>query len=148
MNKQVSATKIYITYTSMTIYHLFYDFFQKPLCISLNYFNHHERFKTNANVKLTKSSQPLRYGIYFIVRRALKLITEQLQYGIYCIEIVVLKIWATTIFITNINQLHEIGKDLEWRTTYLEAASLPVKLLYEVRGRRSRARHLVLDLES
>ena len=61
----------------MTIYHLFYDFFQKPLCISLNYFNHHGRFKTNANVKLTKSSQPLRYGIYCIVRRALKLITEQ-----------------------------------------------------------------------
>ena len=50
--------------------------------------------------------------------------------------------YLTTIFITNINQLHEIGKDLEWRTTYLEAASLPVKLLYEVRGRRSRACHL------
>ena len=97
MNKQVSATKIYITYTNITIYHLFYDFFQKPLCISLNYFNHHERFKTNANVKLTKSSQPLRYRIYCIVRRALKLITEQLQYGIYCIAIVVLKLWATTI---------------------------------------------------
>ena len=94
MNKQVSATKIYITYTNMTIYHLFYDFFQKPICISLNYFNHHGRFKTNANVKLTKSSQPLRYGIYCIVRRALKLITEQLQYGIYCIEIVVLKLWG------------------------------------------------------
>ena len=97
MNKQVSATKIYITYTNITIYHLFYDFFQKPLCISLSYFNHHGRFKTNANVKLTKSSQPLRYGIYCIVRRALKLITEQLQYGIYCIAIVVLKLWATTI---------------------------------------------------
>ena len=87
MNKQVSATKIYITYTNITIYHLFYDFFQKPLCISLSYFNHHGRFKTNAIVKLTKSSQPLRYGIYCIVRRALKLITEQLQYGIYCIAI-------------------------------------------------------------
>ena len=33
--------------------------------------------------------------------------------------------YLTTIFITNINQLHEIGKDLKWRTTYLEAASLP-----------------------
>ena len=95
MNKQVSAKRIYITYTNMTIYHLFYDFYQKPLCISFNYFNHHGRFKTNANVKLTKSSQPLRYGIYCIARRALKLITEQLQYGIYCIAIVVLKLWAT-----------------------------------------------------
>ena len=37
------------------------------------------------------------------------------------------------------NQLHEIGKDLKWRTTYLESASLPVKHLYEARGRRSRA---------
>ena len=96
MNKQVSATKIYITYTNITIYHLFYDFYQKPLCISLNFFNHHGRFKTNTNVKLTKLSQPLRYGIYYIVRRALKLITEQLQYGIYCIAIVVLKLWVTT----------------------------------------------------
>ena len=96
MNKQVSTTKVYITYTNITIYHLFYDFFQKPLRISLNYFNHHGRFKTNANVKLTKSSQPLCYGIYCIVRRALKLITEQLQYEIYCIAIVVLKLWATT----------------------------------------------------
>ena len=96
MNKQVSATKIYITYTNTTIYHLFYDFFQKPLCISFNYFNHHRRFKTNANVKLTKSSQALRYGIYYIARRALKLITEKLQYGIYYIAIVVLKLLATT----------------------------------------------------
>ena len=47
-------------------------------------------------MKLTKSSQPLRYGIYSIARRALKLITKQLQYGIYCIAIVVLKLWATT----------------------------------------------------
>ena len=90
-------------------------------------------------MKLTKSSQPLRYGIYCIARRALKLITEQLQYGIYCIAIVVLKLWATTIFITNINHLHKIGKDLKWRTTYLESASLPVKRFYEARGRRSRA---------
>ena len=37
------------------------------------------------------------------------------------------------------NQLHEIGKDLQWRTTYLESASLPVKRLYEARGRRSHA---------
>ena len=44
-------------------------------------------------------------------------------------------------FITNINQLHEIGKDLKWRTTYLESASLPVTRLYEARGRRSRAHH-------
>ena len=95
MNKQVSATKIYITYTNKTIYHLFYDFFQQPICISLNCFNHYGRFKTNANVKLSKSSQPLRYGIYCIIRRALKLITEQLQYGIYCIKIVVLKLWET-----------------------------------------------------
>ena len=34
--------------------------------------------------------------------------------------------YLTTIFITNINKLYEIGKDLKWRTTYLEAASLPV----------------------
>ena len=47
--------------------------------------------------------------------------------------------FLTTIFITNINHLHKIGKDLKWRTTYLESASLPVKRLYEARGRRSRA---------
>ena len=80
----------------MTIHHSFYSFCQNPLCISFNYFYHHGRFKTNANVKLTKSLQPLRYEIYCIARRALKLITEQLQYGIYCIVIVVLKLWATT----------------------------------------------------
>ena len=96
MNKQVSATKIYIINANMTVYHLLYNFCQNPLCISFNYFNHHGRFKTNSNVKLTKSLQPLRYGIYCIARRALKLITENLQYGIYCIAIVVLKLWATT----------------------------------------------------
>ena len=47
--------------------------------------------------------------------------------------------FLTTIFITNINHLHKIGKDLKWRTTYLESTSLPVKRLYEARGRRSRA---------
>ena len=47
--------------------------------------------------------------------------------------------YLTTIFITNINHLHEIGKDLKWRTTYLESVSLPVKRLYEARGRRFRA---------
>ena len=50
--------------------------------------------------------------------------------------------YLTTIFTTNINQLHKIGKNLNWRTTYLEDASLPVKLLYEACGRRSRALHL------
>ena len=33
-------------------------------------------------MKLIKSLQPLSYGIYCIARRALNLITEQLQYGI------------------------------------------------------------------
>ena len=47
--------------------------------------------------------------------------------------------YLTTIFVTNINHLHKIGKDLKWRTTYLESASLPVKRLYEARGRHSRA---------
>ena len=47
--------------------------------------------------------------------------------------------YLTTIFVTNINHLHKIGKDLKWRTTYLESASLPVKRLYEACGRRSRA---------
>ena len=47
--------------------------------------------------------------------------------------------FLTTIFITNINHLHKIGKDLKWGTTYLESASLPVKRLYVARGRRSRA---------
>ena len=47
--------------------------------------------------------------------------------------------FLTTMFITNINHLHKIGKDLKWRTTYFESASLPVKRLYEARGRRSRA---------
>ena len=47
--------------------------------------------------------------------------------------------YLTTIFVTNINHLHKIGKELKWRTTYLEFASLPVKRLYEACGRRSRA---------
>ena len=47
-------------------------------------------------MKLIKSLQPLRYGIYCIARRALNIFTEQLQYGIYCIVIVVLELWATT----------------------------------------------------
>ena len=47
--------------------------------------------------------------------------------------------YLTTIFVTNINHLHKIGKDLKWRTTYLESASLPIKRLYEARERRSRA---------
>ena len=47
--------------------------------------------------------------------------------------------FLTTIFVTDINHLYKIGKDLKWRTTYLESASLLVKRLYEARGRRSRA---------
>ena len=33
--------------------------------------------------------------------------------------------YLTTMFITKINQLHEIGKDLKWRTTYLNPRHSP-----------------------
>ena len=55
--------------------------------------------------------------------------------------------YLTTMFITKINQLHEIGKDLKWRTTYLYPRHSPSSVstrLVDVAsvptgGRRSRA---------
>ena len=91
----------------------------------LNYTNsHYVRNCLHRNVGFILSMKRSNYGRNFLHRPVV------LNLFIY---------YLTTLFITNINQLHEIGKDLKWRTTYLESTSLPVKRLYEARGCRSRA---------